>query len=484
MSVDYDKYELVCGLEVHMQMLTKTKAYVGDEYVYGALPNTQVSPVTLGHPGTLPKSNKKVVEYGIRLGLACHSEISKEMYYDRKNYFYADLPKGYQVTQDATPICRGGDIAIHLKDGSSRNIELTRIHMEEDSGKSIHDQDPFNTLVDFNRAGVPLLELVTEPVIRTSEEAYEFLSEVRKLVRYLEICDGNMEEGSMRCDANISVRIKGTKEFGQRTEVKNMNSISNVKKAIEFETKRQIEELEAGRTIEMETRSFDAVNQTTFGMRAKSEAHDYRYFPEPDLQPLRVTVEDINSVKSELPPLPWELKKKYVSEYGLSDYDASILTEDKYLALYYEDLVTHTTNYKSGANWVIGEVKSWLNQTAMDIKDFPLGSDKIAEIISLVEAGKISHSVATQSIFPVLTKDVTKSPLEVAEALNLLQDSNEDSITGFVQEAIDKYPEKVLEYKNGNKGLIGLFMGEVMKISKRKADPKAASKILRELLEK
>jgi len=484
MDIDYNKYELVCGLEVHMQMLTKTKAYVGDEYVYGALPNTQVSPITLGHPGTLPKANNKVIEYGIKLGLACNAEITKEMHYDRKNYFYADLPKGYQVTQDATPICRGGNITIHLKDGEKRDIELTRIHMEEDAGKSIHDQDPFNTLVDFNRAGVPLLELVTEPVIKSSEEAYQFLSEVRKLVRYLEICDGNMEEGSMRCDANISVRIKGTKDFGQRTEVKNMNSISNVKKAIEFETKRQIEVIENGGSIDMETRSFDAVNQTTFALRAKSEAHDYRYFPEPDLQPLRVTVEDIEVVKNGLPPLPWELKEKYTSTFELSDYDASILTEDKNLALFYEDLISHTSNYKVAANWVIGEVKSWLNQNAMEINDFPLAAEKISEIISLVESGKISHSVATQSIFPALTKDSEKSAIVIAEELNLIQDSDTDSITNFVQEAIDKYPDKVAEYKSRNKGLIGLFMGEVMKISKRKADPKAASQILRELLEK
>ncbi len=483
MNVDYDKYELVCGLEVHIQMLTKTKAYVSDSYFYGALPNTQVSPITLGHPGTLPKSNKKVIEYGIRLGLACNSEITREMYYDRKNYFYADLPKGYQVTQDATPICWGGYIDIQT-DGVDKRIELTRIHMEEDSGKSIHDQDPFNTLVDFNRAGVPLLEIVTEPVFSSSSEAYQFLSEVRKLIRYLEICDGNMEEGSMRCDANVSVRIKGQKELGQRTEVKNMNSISNVKKAIEFETKRQIEELEKGNSIVMETRSFDAVNQTTFSLRAKSEAHDYRYFPEPDLLPLLVTEKQIQDVKAELPPLPWELLSKYINDFGLSKYDAEILTEDKALALYYEEVVAHTNKYKSAANWLIGDVKSWLNQNAVPVKDFPLEPKKISDLIAIIDEGKVSHSVASQSIFPVMVKELDKSPLEIAEGLNLIQDSDEDNILEFVKEAIAKYPQKVEEYKNGNKGLIGLFMGEVMKLSQRKADPKAANKILRELLEK
>ncbi|MFT4660086.1 MAG: aspartyl-tRNA(Asn)/glutamyl-tRNA(Gln) amidotransferase subunit B [Patiriisocius sp.] len=483
MVVDYDKYELVCGLEVHIQMLTKTKAYVSDSYTYGALPNTQISPITLGHPGTLPKSNKKVIEYGIKLGLACNSDISREMYYDRKNYFYADLPKGYQLTQDATPICRGGYITIHDKEGVKTNVELTRIHMEEDSGKSIHDQDPFNTLVDFNRAGVPLLEIVTEPVIENSDQAYEFLSEVRKLIRYLEICDGNMEEGSMRCDANVSVRLKGEKELGQRTEVKNMNSISNVKKAIEFETKRQIERLEAGEKIVMETRSFDAVNQTTFSLRAKSEAHDYRYFPEPDLQPLRLTVEEINDIQDALPPLPWELKEKYTVKFGLSDYDASILTEDKSLALYYEEVIKSTAEYKVAANWVIGDVKSWLNHQAVEISNFPITPTRIAELMDIIKEGKISHSVASQSVFPAMVKDVNKSPIHIAEALNLLQDSDESNITIFVKQALEKYPDKVSEYKNGNKGLIGLFMGEVMKLSQRKADPKAASKILKELLE-
>ena len=483
MEIDYNKYELVCGLEIHIQMLTKTKAYVSDSYEYGALPNTQISPITLGHPGTLPKSNKKVIEFGIRLGLACESDITREMHYDRKNYFYADLPKGYQITQDKTPICVGGHINIKLKSGEEKKIELTRIHMEEDSGKSIHDQDPFNTLVDYNRAGVPLLEIVTEPVFHDSEEAYEFVSEVRKLVRYLEICDGNMEEGSMRCDANVSVRLKGEKELGQRTEVKNMNSISNVKKAIEFETKRQIEVIEAGGDIDMETRSFDAVNQTTFSLRAKSEAHDYRYFPEPDLLPLKITQEQIDGVKKMLPPLPWELMEKYTSSFGLSDYDAGILTNDKEVALFFEELVSHTSEYKNAANWIIGDVKSWINHNALDIADFPISANRLAELIDLVKKGVISHSVASQSVFPVMLKQQDKSPMEIAESLNLIQDSNEDSITAFVKQAIEKYPDKVNEYKQGNKGLIGLFMGEVMKISQRKADPKAASKILKEILE-
>lgn len=482
MALPYDKYELVCGLEVHIQMLTKTKAYVADEYSFGALPNTQTSAITLGYPGTLPKSNKQVVDFGIRLGLACNADITRDMHYDRKNYFYADLPKGYQVTQDATPICRNGYITIKL-DGEERKIDLTRIHMEEDAGKSIHDQDPFNTLVDFNRAGVPLLEIVTEPVITSSDEAYQFLSEVRKLIRYLEICDGNMEEGSMRCDANVSVRLKGEKKLGQRTEVKNMNSVTNVKKAIEFEMKRQIDLIENGGEIFMETRSFDAVNQTTFSLRSKSEAHDYRYFPEPDLLPLKVTDDHIARVQAALPPMPWELFEKYTQEFNLSEYDTNILTEERDLALYYEGIIAHTDNYKSAANWVIGDVKSWLNQNALEITEFPLQPARIADLISIIDEGKVSHSVASQSVFPAMIEDKDASALEVAQKLNLIQDSDVDNITKFVQAAIDKYPDKVEAYKNGNKGLIGLFMGEVMKLSERKADPKAASSILRELLE-
>ena len=306
MPISYDLYEPIIGIEVHIQLLTKSKAYSSDKNEYGGLPNSHVSPITLGHPGTLPKPNKKVVEFAIKLGLACGSAITYENIYARKNYFYADLPKGYQITQDKTPICTGGTITIRDKDGKPKDIAITRIHMEEDAGKSIHDQDPTDTLVDLNRAGVPLLEIVTEPVIYNSDEAYNFVNELRKLVRYLEICDGNMEEGSLRCDVNISVKKKDVTKFGERVEIKNMNSMRNVQRAIEHEIIRQTEVYENGGTITQETRGFDAALGTTFSQRVKETANDYRYFPDPDLLPLYVTQEAINAVKATMPLLPNE----------------------------------------------------------------------------------------------------------------------------------------------------------------------------------
>ena len=321
---EYNKYEAVIGLEVHAQLLTKTKAYSNDENIYGAKPNTKTSVVTQGHPGTLPVSNKRVIEYAVKLGIAVEANIRKRNEYARKNYFYADLPKGYQITQDKTPICNGGYIEVFDKNETAKKINITRIHMEEDAGKSIHDLDPFNSLVDLNRAGVPLLEIVSEPEIRSSDEAHQYLLEVRKLVRYLDICDGNMEEGSLRCDANISVRLKGVKEFGTKVEVKNMNSSRNVKNAIEYEIKRQIDLIEEGSDIVHETRGFNATNGTTISQRHKEEANDYRYFPEPDLQPIIVTEEYIKKVKSSLPPLPKDLLKKFTTDFKLSKYDAKL----------------------------------------------------------------------------------------------------------------------------------------------------------------
>ena len=323
-----DKYEVVVGLEVHAQMLTRSKAYSNDINEYGATPNSNVSVISLGHPGTLPKMNKKTIEFAIKLGLACGSQIAQNQYFARKNYFYPDLPKGYQITQDKTPICIGGQIVIKTETGEEKSIGLTRIHMEEDAGKSIHDVDVYDTLVDLNRAGVPLLEIVSEPDIRSSQEAYAYLIEVRKLVRYLDICDGNMEEGSLRCDANVSVRLKGAEEFGTKVEVKNMNSIRNVQRAIEFEISRQIQAIESGEPLAQETRSFDALKGITISMRTKEAANDYRYFPEPDLQPLLVTENQIAAVRNEMPALPRELFQKYTINYGLTDYDAYNLTDN------------------------------------------------------------------------------------------------------------------------------------------------------------
>ncbi|MBT6650088.1 MAG: Asp-tRNA(Asn)/Glu-tRNA(Gln) amidotransferase subunit GatB, partial [Flavobacteriales bacterium] len=454
-----------------------------DENIYGATPNTKTSVISLGHPGTLPKSNAKVIEYAVRLGIAVGSDIRERNEYARKNYFYADLPKGYQITQDTTPICNGGIITIKDADGNPKDIKITRIHMEEDAGKSIHDLDPFHTLVDLNRAGVPLVEVVSEPDVRSSDEAYQYINEVRKLVRYLDICDGNMEEGSLRCDANISVMLKGATEFGTKVEVKNMNSTRNVKRAIEFEIDRQIELLEEGGDVVHETRSFNAANNTTISMRHKEEANDYRYFPEPDLQAVIVTEEYIAQVKSQLPPLPKELYSKFTTEYGLSDYDTNILIDEKGIALYYNELCSHTKNFKSAANFVNGSVKSYLNENAVSISDFSISTEQLATLISIVDDERISNSVATSKVFPAMLSS-NKTAEEIATENNWVQESDSDALGEYITQAIAKYPEKVAQYKGGKKGLIGLFMGEVMKLSKGQADPKLANQLLKTELEK
>lgn len=477
-----DKYELVVGLEVHMQLLTESKAYSSDPNKYGELPNTLVSPLSLGHPGTLPRVNRKSVEYAIRLGLACNMQINRQVHFARKNYFYADLPKGYQITQDKTPICTGGYIDIADELGKVKRIGITRAHLEEDAGKSMHDQDPFDTLIDLNRAGVPLIEVVSEPDIRSSKEAYNYLTELRKLIRYLDICDGNMEEGSMRCDANISVRLRGEKKFGTRCEVKNMNSIRNVQRAIEHEMVRQIEIIEAGGTIEQETRSFDAAAGTTFSLRSKELAHDYRYFPEPDLQPLVISETEIESVKAAMPALPAELFVKYTSEFGLSEYDAHVLINEKEMALWYESLVRHTANFKAACNWLTGPVKAVMNERGWQMNQFPLEPTKIAELIQFVESGKVSMSVAAEKILPEMLLSLKETPEQIATRLNLIQDAGEDDIRTAARAVLEQWPDKVANYRKGNKGMLGLFMGELMKKTGGKANPKVASSIIQELL--
>ncbi len=476
-------YEVVIGLEIHVQLLSKSKAYCGDNTEYGGLPNTQVSPITIAHPGTLPKHNISVIEQAIKMGLALNCNITRYNQFDRKNYFYADLPKGYQITQDKTPICTGGFVKIKLKDGSEKKIGLTRIHMEEDSGKSMHDQDLYDTLVDYNRAGVPLIEIVSEPEIRSSEEAYEYVSEVRKLVRYLGICDGNMEEGSMRCDANISIRETGTTAFGTKVEVKNMNSISNVRRAIESEIIRQTEMKTKGEEIVSETRGFNALKGNTFSMRSKEAANDYRYFPEPDLPPFRISDEYLNQIKINLPQLPEEMYLKFRNEFGLSEYDAQTITDDKQTALYYIELSKYCKNYKAAANWVLGSVKSYLNETASEIDDFKLKPESLSALIALIDEGLLSNTAASQQVFPMMVMHPEKSALEIAETLNVIQSNDSSLIDAVVKEALSKYPDKIEEYKAGKKGLLGLFIGEAMKLSKGKADPKALNKAVTEALD-
>ena len=477
-------FEAVIGLEIHAQLNTNSKMFSGDSAAYGGAPNAQVNAISLGHPGTLPKLNSRAIESAVKLGLACHSELTRVNEFARKNYFYADLPKGYQVTQHTTPICQGGYVEIKTSDGEEKRINLTRIHMEEDSGKSIHDQDPYNTLIDLNRAGVGLLEIVSEPEIRTGEEAYQYVTEIRKMLRYLEICDGNMEEGSMRCDANVSVRPVGQVEFGQRTEVKNMNSIRNVQRAINFEINRQIEEIRKGGKINMETRSFDAVKGITFVMRSKEEAHDYRYFPEPDLQPVLLEKEYIDQIQSELPEMPNDLYKKYINSLGLSEYDASIITETKEIALYFEKILLETDLYKAAANWLMGPIKSYLNERAENILEFPIPASNIASLLKLIDSGKISNSLATQQLFPKMLEAPNQSPADLAAENDLLQDSSSSSIESFIAEVLEQNAAEVQRYIKGEKNLLGFFMGQLMKASKGKADPKLANQLLRESLEK
>ena len=481
MQVNYNSYETVVGLEVHAQLLTQSKLFSSDGTAFGTEPNTLVSPIILAHPGILPKMNKKAIEFAVKMGLACHCEIEKENFFARKNYFYPDLPKGYQLSQHTTPICKGGFVTIKANDGEKK-IRLNRIHIEEDAGKSLHDADPENTCVDYNRAGIALIEIVSEPDIRSGDEAHSYLTELRKLVRYLEICDGNMEQGSLRCDANISVRKKGQTAFGTRVEIKNLNSIRHVKKAIEFEAGQMIEMLEEGRTISQQTKSFDAGKGITVSIRDKEDANDYRYFPDPDLTKFSLTDEFIRSVQNTIPVLQQERIKNYIGEYRLSEYDATVLTEEKQFSDYFERLVQHTANFKAAANWMLGPVRSWLNENNAEITTFPVPPGKIATVIQLIDEGKLNFSVASTKLFGYLLQLPGGEPLKIAEDKNLVQDSRVTEIEKLIEEVMKKFPGKVQEYKKGKKGLVGLFVGEVMKLSKGKADPKITNDILLEKL--
>jgi aspartyl-tRNA(Asn)/glutamyl-tRNA(Gln) amidotransferase subunit B len=466
---------------VHAQLLTKSKLFCGDSASFGAAPNTHISPITLAHPGTLPKMNKEAIEYAVKLGLALHCDIEQQNYFARKNYFYPDLPKGYQVSQHTTPICKNGQVRIKVGD-TERYIRLNRIHMEEDAGKSLHDVDEQYTAIDLNRAGVPLLEIVSEPDLHSSEEAFAYVTELRRLVRWLNICDGNMEEGSMRCDANISIRLKGETTLGTRVEVKNLNSIRNVKRAIDVEVNRLIDIVEKGEKVLQQTRSYDADNNTTFSLRSKEEADDYRYFADPDLTPFNITDEFLQRVKASLPALPEELEKKYKTVFHLPDYDAQVICGDKSLVDFFEAIIKHTTNYKAAVNWLMGPVKSYLNEKDIEISHFPLSPEKISALIQLVDEGKVNFSIASSKIFTNLLASPEKLPLQIATELNLLQESDSSSVEAWVDEVIAKMPDKVKEFKSGKKGLIGLFVGEVKKISKGKADMTIVNKLLAEKL--
>lgn len=479
-----DKYELVVGLEVHVQLATKSKMFASDVNNYGDAPNTNISVITLAHPGTLPKVNETAFEFAIKMGLACDCEISKYNVFDRKNYFYPDLPKGYQLTQDKTPICIGGKVSLRTG-GKDTFVQLNRIHLEEDAGKSIHSDTENYSFIDLNRAGTPLIEIVTEPTIHRSEDAFIYLNQVQRLVRYLEISDGNMEEGSLRCDANISIRKKGSTILGDRAEVKNMNSPKNVQKAIEYEFLRQIALLEKGEKIVCETRTYDANKNTTASMRLKESLNDYRYFPDPDLPPVLISAEMIAEIQSQMPPLPEMLFDKFVQEYQLSDYDAKIIIDTKESALYFEEICRHTKNYKSAANWMLGNIKSYLNEHSLKMAGFPLSASQIASIILLVDEKKISFSSASQTLFGAFVKSPKSEAEQLAKKLDIIQESDGNVLEGIIKTVLERNPKKVKEYQeNGKKNLIGMFMGQVMQLSKGKINPQKANQALRKALEK
>lgn len=475
-----NKYEAVIGLEIHAQLATNSKLFCGDATRFGAAPNTHISPITMGHPGTLPKTNKKAVEYAIKMGIACESTIKKNNYFARKNYFYPDLPKGYQISQHTTPICEGGKVAIQLN-GQSSYIQLNRIHIEEDAGKSIHDISPTDTCIDLNRAGTALIEIVTEPCIHSAEEAFQYVTEVRKLVRWLGICDGNMEEGSLRCDANISVRPMGTNTLGTKVEVKNLNSIRNIKKAIEFEINRLTALVEAGETIIQQTRSFDANNDTTFAIRDKEDANDYRYFPDPDLAPFQLTDGYIDTIKASIPALPNQLKKEWKNTLGLSDYDIEQITENKEEAEFFANWIQTTRHYKSVVNWILGPIREYLNETGLTYTQLNTSFNQLNEILNLVESNQLSFANATSKVFKGIV-GTNMSALQFAQEQQLIQNNSTDAINQWVEQVLNAHPEKVAAYKNGKKGLMGVFVGEVKKISKGQADPKKTTQILEEKL--
>jgi aspartyl-tRNA(Asn)/glutamyl-tRNA(Gln) amidotransferase subunit B len=481
MSVYSNKYEAVVGLEVHAQLLTKSKLFSGDDASFGAEPNTHISPITLAHPGTLPKLNKDAIELAVKMGLACNCEIEEVNYFARKHYFYPDLPKGYQLTQHTTPVCKGGTVTIKTSSGE-RTVRLNRIHMEEDAGKSMHDQYNDYSSVDYNRAGVPLIEIVSEPDMHSGEEAAAYLTEIRKLVRTLNVCDGNMEEGSLRCDANISIRLIGEQQLGTKVEIKNLNSIRFLKKAIDYEVMRMIELKEKGQPIHQQTRSYNDEDETTFAIRTKEEANDYRYFADPDLPPFVITKEFIEKIRQSLPELPEQRKQRLMQHYSLPDYDASLIGDSKEWSDFFEATATNTSAIKQTANWLLGPVKSMLNEKGKDFPGDLLKPEQLAELINLVEEGKVSYTIASHKLLVAVIEEPGKTALQLAQQLNLLQERNEDTLSLLIDEVLNAMPAKVEEYKKGKKGLMGLFVGEVMKKSKGKADPRLLNQLLSEKL--
>ena len=474
------EFEPVIGLEVHAQLKTKTKIFCACSTSFGAPPNTHTCPVCLGMPGVLPVLNKKVVEYALRMALATHCEITRESRFARKNYFYPDLPKGYQISQYELPIARHGFIDIEAA-GGLRRIGITRIHMEEDAGKLGHDPDRPVSMVDFNRTGVPLIEIVSEPDLRRPEEAGSYLKQLRSIVRYLGICDGNLEEGSFRCDANVSIRPKDTRPLGTRTEIKNLNSFKHVEKALQYEIRRQREVLMDGGQIVQETRLWDPDKDKTTSMRGKEEAHDYRYFPDPDLLPLVIDEEWIENVKTNLPELPDARKQRFMDQYELPSYDAELLTSDRELADYFENCTREFPQPKKVSNWVMGSLLGLLNARGKTIEDSPVSAVDLARLLALVEEGVISGKIA-KTVFDEMARTAKPARQIVAEK-GLVQITDTGALEDVVLRIIAGHPREVEAFKSGKTQLLGFFVGRIMKATRGQANPKMVNDILKQKLQ-
>ncbi|MEM8588368.1 MAG: Asp-tRNA(Asn)/Glu-tRNA(Gln) amidotransferase subunit GatB [Pseudomonadota bacterium] len=482
---DTGDWEMVIGLEVHAQVISEAKLFSGSATEFGSAPNSQVSLVDAAMPGMLPVINEKCIEQAVRTGLGLKAEINKYSVFDRKNYFYADLPQGYQISQYLQPIVGKGEIVLDLPDGETRTVGITRLHLEQDAGKSLHDQDPTRTFVDLNRSGVALMEIVSEPDLRGPEEAAAYLRKLRAILRYLGTCDGNMEEGSMRCDVNISVRKVGDNEYGTRCEVKNVNSIRYVMAAIDYEARRQIDHIEDGGTVVQETRLWDTGRGETRPMRDKEEAHDYRYFPDPDLLPLEFDDAFIDGIRATLPELPDEKKERFVTHYGLSVYDAGVLVAERARADFYEDVVKGGPNGRRDpkicANWVITELFGALNKGGHDIDESPITADQLGGLVDLIADDTISGRIAKDVFAEML--ETGHDAAAIVDAKGLRQVTDTGAIEGEIETVLAANQDKVAEYKGGKQKLFGFFVGQVMKATQGKANPKLVNEILRAKLD-
>ncbi|MFP4257221.1 MAG: Asp-tRNA(Asn)/Glu-tRNA(Gln) amidotransferase subunit GatB [Desulfosalsimonas sp.] len=475
------RFKPVIGLEVHAQLKTRTKIFCGCSTAFGAPPNTHVCPVCLGMPGVLPVLNKGVVEYAMKMALATNCSVEGTSRFARKNYFYPDLPKGYQISQYELPIARNGHVNITLEDGTVKKIGITRIHMEEDAGKLIHDPDRPVSYVDYNRTGVPLIEIVSEPDIESPEEAGAYLRQLRSILRYLDISDGNMEEGSFRCDANVSVMAEGDSEFGTRTELKNLNSFKFVEKALAYEIDRQKEALGEGSSVVQETRLWDAEKNRTVSMRGKEEAHDYRYFPDPDLVPLVIEKTWTEKVRNQLPELPDQRRRRFISQYGLPEYDADVLTASREFADYFEDCAGRVDSPKTASNWVMGELTGLLNSRGISISECPVTAERLAGLIRLMEEGVISGKIA-KSVFDDMAES-GRDAKTIVEEKGLVQVSDESAIEQIVAKVIENHPGEVEKYREGKTKVFGFLVGQVMKETRGKANPQVVNTILKNRLD-